>query len=123
MSELANYTTEALTPDRLVVNASQILTEKHTAVAAIARGALVGLASSGADDGKVKLSLAAAEDGSEVPYGIIAEGTADANGEVLVYVRGDFSEAAVTFGTGHTAAALRASLRAKGIALIPSMGV
>ncbi len=73
---------------------------------------------------KYKLSLAAATDGSQVPLGILAEDR-DASGgdaEALLYERGDFAESAITFGTGHTAASVRAGLRELGITLVAIQG-
>ena len=73
--------------------------------------------------GKHILSLAAAIDGSQHPVAILAEDT-DAGADDVstpAYVRGDFDENEITFGTGHTAASVREDLRAKGIQLVPSV--
>jgi hypothetical protein len=213
MESLAHYQTTQLAPDRLIVNASQILTAKKglasgtltrgdivgrvaaavTAAAAagntgngtigtlstgagvkigvytaiciepasnlgtfqvedpdgvIVGRAIVGTAFTGAvnftiadgatdfvagdrflitvpDSGNVKLCAAASTDGSARPWGIVATGhdASEDPQEVLVYTRGDFNEAAVTLGAGLTTADVRDVLRARGIALIPSMGV
>ncbi len=74
----------------------------------------------GAGSSKVKLSTAAAIDGSEVPDAILAEAcdATAADTECLVYDRGDFNQNAMTFGAGHTAASVREGLRVKGIHLI-----
>lgn len=68
----------------------------------------------------VKLAAAAATDGSQVPFGILAH-DADASAaevEVLVYIHGDFNEWALSFGAGHTADTVRDALRARGIHLV-----
>lgn len=69
---------------------------------------------------KYKRAATAAVDGSAVPVAILAE-DCDATGadkECLVFERGDFNEAALNFGTGHTAATVREVLRARGIQLV-----
>lgn len=73
---------------------------------------------------KWKISASAATDGSSVPAGILAE-DADASAadvECLIYTRGDFSEDAITIGTGHTLDTIRATLRAIGVHLVPVQG-
>lgn len=72
-----------------------------------------------AGSGKMKKSLAAAVDGSQVPVAILVD-DADASGgdvDVGTYVAGEFNESAITFGSGHTAASVRNALREKGIHL------
>lgn len=79
-------------------------------------GALVGQITSG---GKYALSLAAGNDGSEVPAAVLAE-ACDASGgdkSAFVYYAGEFNESKVVIGTGHTAAALRRTLAQMGIFL------
>ena len=73
--------------------------------------------------GKHILSLAAAIDGSQRPVAILAEDTDAGAADVSTpaYVRGDFDENEIMFGTGHTAASVREDLRAKGIQLVPSV--
>ena len=70
--------------------------------------------------GKYTLSAAAAGDGSEVPDAILAEDCDAAAGDraAVAYTRGDFNEAALTFGAGHTAASTREGLRNKGLYLV-----
>lgn len=59
-----------------------------------------------AGSGKFKTSLAAAKDGSQTPTAILAHpvtaGGADV--EAMAYFTGHYRSAALTFGTGHTAA-------------------
>lgn len=82
----------------------------------LTRGALVGKITVG---GKVILSLSAAADGSEEPYGILGEDVDASGGDKVsfVYVAGDFNSNSMTFGTGHTAANVRDGLRDKSIYL------
>lgn len=72
-----------------------------------------------AGSGKYILSLAAATDGSEVPSAILAEDADATSGDVttVAYLTGEFNIAAITFGTGHTAASVADALRDKGIFL------
>lgn len=62
---------------------------------------------------KYRKSLAAAVDGSQYPKAILAEAcnAAAADKDCLVYEAGEFNQAAVTYGTGHTADSVRAPLR------------
>jgi hypothetical protein len=83
----------------------------------LAAGDLLGQITAG---GKYIKSLAAAGDGSQTPCAIIAE-ACDATGgdqSAFVYYTGEFNEAKVGFGTGHTAAALRRALAQIGLFLV-----
>ena len=72
-----------------------------------------------AGSGKLLLSLAAAVDGSQVPYAIATEAVNAAATDVTtsVWITGSFAEENITFGTGHTADSVRDQLRALGIIL------
>jgi hypothetical protein len=72
-----------------------------------------------AGSGKMKKSLAAAVDGSQVPVAILVDDADATGGDVGVgtYVAGEFNEASITFGSGHTAASVRNALREIGIHL------
>ena len=75
-----------------------------------------------AGSGEYVVSLAAAVNGSQTPD-MIASEAVDASGgakELIAYYKGDFNEAALTIGTGHTAASIREGLRVKGINLVPT---
>lgn len=106
------FTTESYTPDRLHAGDFPIRTLDVTIASGqnLARGALLGKITA---SGKYVLSLAAAGDGSEVPSAILAEDVDASAGDKsgIVYVSGDFSEDAITYGTGHTADSVRAGLR------------
>lgn len=87
----------------------------------LTRGALLGKITTG---GKLTLSLAASSDGSEVPYGILAHDV-DASGgdkQCVLYTAGKYNTNVMTFGTGHTAASVKAGLRDKGIFLAANLG-
>lgn len=83
------------------------------------RGAVIG------KDGASKylLSLAAANDGSQVPDLILAEACDASLGdeEALAYSRGDFADIALTIGAGHSVASITEALRAKGITIISAV--
>lgn len=72
-----------------------------------------------AGDGKYKLAAAASVDGSQTATAILAE-DADASAgdaEAVIYEAGDFLADNLTYGSGHTAASVRADLRAVGITI------
>lgn len=105
-------TQETFTPGDLLLDG-----EAKTQPAVIAsgadvvRGAVLGRVTTG---GKLKLSVAAASDGSEVPVGIAAEAieASGADGLGPVWFMGSFDGAQLTFGAGHTAATVEAAFRA-----------
>jgi len=76
-----------------------------------------------AGDGKLKLSLAAALDGSQKPTGILTEDVdaSAADKPCSQYVEGVFNERDVQFGTGHTAASVKAQLQAQNLYLKDSV--
>lgn len=104
--------TETYTADNLIAGDHPLVTESVTVLdgQTLTRGAVLGKITA---SGKVVLSLAAAVDGSEVPYAILAEDvTADgADEEATAYLSGEFNEGELTIGTGHTADSIRAGLR------------
>lgn len=111
--------------DNLIAgNTHLLVSRKGTLVSGqnLKRGALLGRITTG---GKLTLSLSASSDGSQNPVAVLAHDTdaSAADTETLVYDRGDFNEAAVTFGTAHTADSVRTALRALGITLIKPYGV
>lgn len=76
-----------------------------------------------AGSGKHVLCLAAATDGSQTPDLILAEDTDASGGDVVTvaYFGGDFIDAALTFGTGHSYATVFDTLRAKGINILKAL--
>lgn len=80
------------------------------------RGTVLGRVTAG---GQLKMSLAAAGDGSQTASVILAhdcDATAAA-AECVFYEAGTFNENALTLGAGHTVASIREGLRALGIHL------
>lgn len=72
---------------------------------------------------KVKMSVAAAVDGSQFPWAILAD-DADATAadvEALVYTNGAFNSNAMVYGAGHTAATVRDGLRKLGIQIVDTI--
>lgn len=109
-----------LADDLIGSNANDILARKYTVKAGqtIVRGSVLGIDSTP----EVLVSLSAAGDGSQTPFGIAAEDadTTDSpplDTQVNVYVRGSFNEHALILGTAHTVASIREGLRDKGIYL------
>lgn len=110
---------DTYTPDRLVAGLTQIVTIPLTLISGqnLARGAVVGVITA---SGKLTLSLSAAADGSQTPYGILADDCNATAGDLAncpVHVAGEFNEAALILGASHTIASIRAGLRDRGIFL------
>jgi len=63
--------------------------------------------------GKYVLSTSAASDGSQVPSAILSNDVdaSSADQQEIIYLSGKFLAANLKFGTGHTAASVRAALR------------
>jgi hypothetical protein len=78
-----------------------------------------------AGSGKYVLSVAAAANGSQTPDLILAEDTDATAGDktTVAYYAGQFNQAALTLGAGHTADSIREGLRGKGIQLIKSVAI
>lgn len=115
---------DTYTPDNLIAGETSLVTEAVTVAssAALTRGAVLGKITTG---GKFILSASAAADGSQTPYAILAE-DCDASGgdvtSVAVYVKGEFNQNALSFGTGHDASTVKAPLRDAGIYIKTSVG-
>lgn len=79
-------------------------------------GALLGKITA---SGKLTLSLAAATDGSEVPYAILSEATDATSGDKVcpIILAGPVAEKNIIFGAGHTAESTKDTLRDLGIFL------
>lgn len=109
---------ETYTPDNLIAGETRTVCDIVTIASggtALKRGAVLGKITTG---GKYMLSASAAADGSETANVILAEdcdpSAADVT-NVAVYVKGEFNANALSFGTGHTAASVKAPLRDAGI--------
>lgn len=85
----------------------------------VAGSVLGAITAAGPDFGKLVLSTAAAVNGSQIPFAILAEDldTTSGDKEYSVYVEGMFNEAALVFGAGHDANTVRVPLRNAGIYL------
>lgn len=109
---------EPFSPDNLFAGDFPRADKKVTVAlsAALVRGAVLGRVTAG---GKYLLSLSAAIDGSQVPEAILAEDAdaSAADAEALIYMTGEFNEAALTIGAAHTADSIREGLRDKSIFL------
>ena len=110
--------TDAWATDRLVAGLTQLVSETLPLALgqALPRGAVLGRITA---SGKLTLSAAAATDGSQVPYGILADDADATLTDVLcgAYVKGEFNQNALTFGAGHTPQTLHDALRDGGIFL------
>jgi len=100
----------------ILANDDDVTTKKITVLSGQVQpaGAVMGQITSG---GKYILSLSAASDGSQTPDLILAEDV-DASGgdrEAIAYEHATVVATALTLGTAHTIASIRAGLRAKGI--------
>jgi len=107
---------ENYTPDNLVIG-DDIITDSVTISIGqtITRGAVLGKVTA---TGEYVLSLSGATDGSQVASAIAVEdvnATVAAVTNVAVYIRGEFNENALTFGTGHSAATTKDDLRQVGV--------
>lgn len=121
----AGFTAEGtFTQDNLFAGETPVpVTQVETLLSgqSVVRGALLGKDG----DGKFLLSLAAAVDGSEVPIAVALE-TVDATAgdtKIAVAYTGVFNIAALTIGTGHTAASVSDALQARQIYLRNNLGV
>ncbi len=108
----AGFTSSSVeNPDQLLAHEVTPLTYKETLITGqnLKRGAMVGKITTG---GKMTLSLSASGDGSQVPYGILAEDcdATSADKEALVFVKGSFNAHKVVLGTGWTAKTAALSL-------------
>ncbi|MEL6700848.1 MAG: head decoration protein [Pseudomonadota bacterium] len=79
----------------------------------LTRGAVLGRKATG---GKLVLSLAAANDGSEKPIAILADDVDASSGDITcaAYVAGEFFASECTLGAGHTVASVTAAWRDEG---------
>ncbi|WP_419900697.1 head decoration protein [Roseomonas sp. USHLN139] len=113
--------TETYQPDNLIAGTTQLVSADGILILGqnLKRGALVGRITA---SGKLTLSASASGDGSQVPYGILiddVDATA-ADTKCGIYVKGEFNQNAVTFGTGHTASSVYDVCRDAGLFLKPA---
>lgn len=117
---------ETFTPVNLFAGSTMPrVTETVTIVTGqnLTAGAVLGKITVG---GKYALSLAAGNDGSEVPVAILSEDVNASAGDkrAAVYLTGEFNPAKLTFGAGHSAstAATTDALKDRGIYLKTTVG-
>lgn len=107
---LAGYSVPAITESIVIPSGSGVLT----------RGTLLGKVTA---SGKYIKSLSAATDGSQNPVAVMAEDIDATSADVTTvgYLSGEFNTAAMTFGTGHTAASVKGALRDLNIYLFTNL--
>lgn len=107
---LAGYSVPAITESIVVASGAGELK----------RGTLLGRVTA---SGKYVVSTSAASDGSQNPVAVLAEDitVASADYTTVGYLSGEFNTAAMTFGTGHTAASVKAALRDLNIYLFTNL--
>lgn len=98
-------TTQTAPDDELFAGDYPVVTKPETLVSGqnLARGAVVGRITA---SGKLTLSAAAANDGSQVPIGVLADAVDASAGDKAcrLYGSGYFAADQLTYGAGHTAA-------------------
>lgn len=125
-----SYQTEGtFVPDNLFGGDFPIVTDTVTIASGqnLKRGAVLGVVTA---SGKYVLSAATDEeedpiaDGSEEPVAILAEDIDASDGDVTapIYLTGAFNARALTLGTGHTIAAVKAALRPLSIFVKETVG-
>ena len=107
---LAGYSVPAITESIVVASGADVLK----------RGTLLGRVTA---SGKYVVSTSAASDGSQNPVAVLAEDIDATSADVTTvgYLSGEFNTAAMTFGTGHTAASVKAALRDLNIYLFTNL--
>lgn len=108
---------DTFVPDNLVAGCTQLVADTVTIAssASLKRGAVLGVITTG---GKYILSATGAGDGSQTATAILAQDCDASGGDVTgvaVYIKGEFNENALSFGTGHDASTVKPQLRALGI--------
>ena len=115
----AGFETESFNPNDIIAGAAHIHDEPIVLASGqnLIRGAVLGKITA---SGKCVLSLAAAEDGSEDPVGILQDDTdaSAADKKTSIMLSGEFDQALLTYGTGHNAASVKAAFAGKGIWLV-----
>jgi hypothetical protein len=99
--------------DNLFAGSAEVITGSVVAGAKLTRGTVVGLIS--ATEKAVAVDSTKA-DGSEKPYGIVAEDV-EIDKPAIVYLTGEFNQSALTFGGTDTAGTHKIALRNIGIFL------
>jgi len=108
-----HFSKQSYTPKEIIAGDFPLVTRSGILAAGqnLKRGAVLGRITA---SGKLVLSASASSDGSQGVFAILADDEADATAEdvgVTVYITGQFNSPNLTFGTGHTAASTRDTLR------------
>lgn len=113
---MTSFSTETATVDNLQAGDYPVRSVDLALISGqnLKRGTVLGKITA---SNKVTLSLAASSDGSEDVYGILAEDVDASSSDMnaIVYTTGDFNQAAMTFGSGHTADSTRDAFRVLGM--------
>lgn len=113
---------ETFTYDDILAGDFPQVTESVTIITGqnLVRGTVLGKITA---SGKFTTSLSASSDGSQTPDAILLEDcdATSADKVAPVALSGEFNQNALTIGTGHTAASIKAGLRAKSIFLKDSV--
>lgn len=112
-------TLDTYTPDKLLAGDAPLHPYEVTIASGagvLTRGAVLGKITTG---GKCVLVDSTNADGSQAPYGVLAEDVDATSADVITvaYLSGDFNEAALTFGGTDDADTHREALRALNIYL------
>ena len=109
---------ETFTYDDILAGDFPVVTESVTIASGqnLVRGTVLGKITSG---GKYVKSLSASSDGSQTPDAILLEDcdASEADKVAPVAISGSLNPNALTYGDSHTAASIKAGLRAKSIFL------
>ncbi|MDH5258262.1 MAG: head decoration protein [Gammaproteobacteria bacterium] len=121
---MVDYTaSETDTPDSLIAGDLKRVTDEIVILSGqvLVRGAVIGKVTASK---KFILSLSGAADGSQTPVAVMAEAVDATAGDKRgpAYRTGEFNEAALTLGTGHTIASVKPLLRDAGIHLKKVIG-
>lgn len=124
MTEQAKFSSDTYVPDKLIATNPNLLLSNGITVLSgqnLVRGTLLGKITA---SGKFVKSLSASADGSQTPAAILADDcdASAADKAAIAFFRGDFQDAGVTFGTGHTAASTQVGLRDIGIYIVSTQG-
>lgn len=113
MTAMYEKTAGTYDPNGIIAcNAHRILTKKVTIASGegkVSARSIMGIVTT---NKKYRFSLAASNDGSEVPSAILTEDVdaTSSDVEAIVYYRGDFREERLIYGTGHDADSVKAAL-------------
>jgi hypothetical protein len=120
----AGFRSDVFTPDRLIADGAEDIVGKGITLVSgqnLSRGAVLGRITA---SGKYTLAAAASNDGSQNPAVILAQDcdASAADAQAVAYFQGTFNSAALTLGTGITAAAAADALRGLSIMIVDTIG-